>query len=235
MKRSSLPDIWGEVFATSTPMAPHSDTATPPAEEDAEGVAKAAERTALDASVSVPLVGLCGLAQSGKDTFAGYLGYRRIAFADALKELALAANPHFFYKLEKYRGVSMKASLQAIVEQRGWEYAKAQVPGVRQFLQDLGVGVRDILGPDTWVNAAFRDYDPAVPTVFTDVRFENEFAEIRRRGGVIVRVIRLGQESGDAHVSENGWQSIQPDWIVAAAEGDLDVLRGHAEWLRGRL
>jgi hypothetical protein len=50
------------------------------------------ERSATEVTHQ-PLVGLVGYARSGKDTFAAALGYRRLAFADPLKELALAVNP----------------------------------------------------------------------------------------------------------------------------------------------
>ena len=155
-----------------------------------------------------PLVGLVGYAQSGKDTFAQYLGYQRLAFADALKELALAAHP----------------ALRMSVPEKGWEWVKKDLPGGREFLQDLGVGVRDVLGADTWVRAAFAKYDPTLPTVFTDVRFPNEIEAIRGRGGVIVRIERVGHQPPNNHVSEFAWQSTEPDFVIRAESGDLKGL-----------
>lgn len=171
-----------------------------------------------------PLVGLVGYAQAGKDTFAGHLGYTRLAFADPLKQLALACSPTFdvTHDLTNWR-------LGAIVCDYGWEYAKAEVPGVREFLQNLGVGVRDILGSDTWVQAAFAKYDPTLPTVFTDVRFPNEVEAIRERGGKIVKVVREGHRPPNGHVSEQMVDWIDADYQVSAAEGDLG---GLAAWAR---
>lgn len=169
-----------------------------------------------------PLVGLVGYAQAGKDTFAAALGYRRLAFADSLKALALACDPVF------PDPASGHALVSGIIGRYGWEHCKAEVPGVREFLQNLGVGVRDILGGDTWVNAALAKYDPAQPTVFTDVRFPNEVAAIRDRGGVIVRVTRIGQAQPGGHVSEQLAATIDPDYEVAAAPGNLDSLTEQA-------
>lgn len=169
-----------------------------------------------------PLVGLVGYAQSGKDTLAGYLGYRRIAFADPLKELALACNPHL--------APDTLSSLRDWVEEEGWEATKAQAPGAREFLQNLGCGVRDVLGADTWVQAAFAKYDPTQPTVITDVRFPNEIAAIRARGGVIVRIDRPGTKPPNNHVSEFAWQSEAPDHFICN-DGGLEALEVWARHL----
>lgn len=207
-----------------------------PAEEDTGAASQGgAEARRQKTIVQAPLVGLCGLAQSGKDTFAGYLGYRRIAFADPLKELALACNPLVWTDDDW-----STHTLRWIVETYGWEAAKqmrcAYGKDVRQLLQDLGVGVRDILGPDTWVDAAFRTYDPAVATVITDCRFPNEFERIRSLGGVIVRIERHGQGSPDQHVSEQAWKAIEPDHWFTFADGAFADMQGQAErldaWLR---
>lgn len=179
--------------------------------------------------MSSPLVGLVGYAQSGKDTFAKYLGYQRIAFADTLKDLAIDSGPRFSYDTgEEY-------TLGEIVAQSGWEFAKAEVHGVREFLQDLGIAVREHIGPDTWVNAAFRRWDPSVPTVFTDVRFPNEIAAIRERGGIIIRIDRVGNEPVNSHVSEFAWQEAVPDEHFTFANGALRHMELVAISLAGRL
>ena len=78
---------------------------------------------------------------------------------------------------------------------------------VRGFLQKLGTeGLREGLHYNTWVNALFADYKPLPPPyyskslqdtqipypnwVITDMRFPNEFDEVKRRGGITVRIDR---------------------------------------------
>lgn len=149
------------------------------------------------------LIGLCGVAQSGKDTVAHILynlyNFNRVAFADALKELAYDSLP------------AIRMSVDAV----GWEETK-RIPAHRRYLQDLGVGVRDVLGPDTWVNTAFaKVVSTGKPVVFTDVRFPNEWDRIKTHvDAVIVKVVRPGIEPPNAHISETAISDRTPDYIL---------------------
>jgi hypothetical protein len=103
------------------------------------------------------LIGLAGYAGSGKDTAADVLealGWERRAFAGALKDLATRI---------------------------GWDGAKDE-PG-RRLLQELGVGCREVLGADVWVNALMATLEG--PSVIVDVRFPNEVDTIRDHGGIV--------------------------------------------------
>lgn len=182
---------------------------------------------------SEPLVGLVGYARSGKDTFAAGLGYRRLAFADKLKAVAVAANPRFVVPVWTHNDEApYHYDLSEIVEEFGWEYAKSEVPGVREFLQRLGTeAVRVHLGDNAWVEAAMGDYDPSQPTVFTDVRFPNEVEAIRGRGGIIVRLTREGLKPPNVHVSEQLVETIVPDFDFVAPWSGIPELRAQAEAL----
>lgn len=158
------------------------------------------------------LVGLMGLAGAGKDTAADVLtrehGYRRRAFADGVRELALAADPII--------GDDGNMCLSDLVGERGWDYAKRAYPDeVRGLLQRLGAGARRI-DPDIWVRRVVTlvDDQPDVPTVITDVRYPNEVAAIRDRGGVLVWVHRPG-------VTRLGHES---ERAVSAADADVVVV-----------
>lgn len=159
------------------------------------------------------ILGLVGYAQTGKDTAAQALskhGWQRIAFADKLKEIAYDINPDFGH-----------IDLQELVDDGGWDYAKSFSPialrgehPIREFLQRLGVAVRDHLGADTWVNAALDGLDQNGKYVITDVRFPNEARAIRARGGRIFRIQRPGVSAANGHASETLLESIYYDKVI---------------------
>lgn len=172
------------------------------------------------------LVGMVGYAQAGKDTFARFMGWRRMAFADKLKQVALECNPRFVSPM------GLSQPLATIVSLYGWEYAK-KVPGVREFLQNLGLAIRDHVNYSAWVDATMRDLDPNVNTVITDVRFPNEVKAVRDRGGFIVRIQREGHGPVNGHVSEQ--LQVDPDFDFLFDEGDFAHMEEVAVDLRHRL
>ncbi len=133
-----------------------------------------------DHSLPLPkLIGFNGYAQSGKDTLAHYLvsefGYRRVAFADALRAFITATNP----------------PIAELVNAIGWDVAKLD-PDVRQALKDIGAAARDYIHQNVWVFAALGDVASDNLIAVSDVRRPNEADTIKRRGGRLVRVERPG-------------------------------------------
>jgi hypothetical protein len=182
------------------------------------GVCCELRRGRTPATKSVDIIGLIGYAQSGKDTVAEMLdGYQRLAFADAMRELALAANPKFSFGSGLW-------TLQQLVDQFGWDYAKGQVPGVREFLQNLGVGVREVIGENSWVRIVTDQIEPGGRYVITDVRFPNEAEAILKAGGVLIRVIRPGTGPVNGHSSESLLDGY-PVAVTITNDGTLDDLR----------
>ncbi len=160
------------------------------------------------------ILGLTGYARSGKDTVGDYLvnvyAFRRLAFADALKDLARVI---------------------------GWDGVKDDLPRCtecgmlrgRELLQVLGTeGVRDILGEDAWlhvVRRAVRQHELAVGSlcdwVITDVRFPNEARFVDEMGGQVWRLQR--GEGANSHPSETEVDAIRPT-LVLDNTGSLDDL-----------
>lgn len=168
-----------------------------------------------------PLIGLSGRAGAGKDTLASHLapfGYVRVAFADPLREMALAIDP--LVALSPWdRAASMR--LSDYVTAAGWDAAKRH-PEVRRFLQRLGTeGVRHHLGDDTWVRLAeARIADLGdVPVVVTDVRYPNEVDLVRRLGGLWVHVNRPDAVTVPGHVSETSLDPSQADVVIHNTAG----------------
>lgn len=173
-------------------------------------------------------IGLTGFKGSGKDTAAQVLidrGYMRVAFADPLRQMALAIDPVISSSPHR---PDPNVRLSELVENMGWDRAK-QHPEVRRILMRLGTeAVRGVLGEDIWVDTADRLHGHVERVVFTDVRFDNEATYIRRNGGIVVRIERPGKD-GAAHASEQG---ISFQYVDAVVKNDGDVKQMHATLLQ---
>jgi len=174
------------------------------------------------------VVGLCGTAGSGKDTVAGFLvklhGWRRLAFADLLKQAVLELNP----TLGTEMFVGHPHRLADEVELNGWDAAK-QVRGVRDLLQRLGVAMRNV-DTNVWVRPVLEQAARETrPVVITDVRFDNEVEAVRALGGYVVRVSRPGTAPPNEHESEQ--LALRPATffdLTVDNDGDLDDLAREA-------
>ena len=101
---------------------------------------------------------------------------------------------------------------------------------VRELLQDLGTeAVRDVVHPNTWVNALLNDYEESQDWIITDVRFPNEVERIRELGGKII-FVDDGKTRIINHESE---RPLEPAYIDAAIKnyGTLQALQGQVEEL----
>lgn len=61
---------------------------------------------------------------------------------------------------------------------------------------------RNLIHPNIWVNALFSNYTSDKNWVITDVRFPNEAAVIKEKGGILIRVNRPCINTTDIHESE---------------------------------
>ena len=166
------------------------------------------------------IVGLTGYAQSGKDTVAKILvdnyGFKRVAFADKIRELLLEINPIM------YNG----SRLSVLVNEFGWEFAKSNLE-VRRLLQDFGVGARNILGSDIWIISALREMDDLNQNyVVTDVRFLNEASMIKNLNGQLWRIKKIEVEAVNDHISESEMADYKVDQIFTnnGTLEDLELL-----------
>jgi hypothetical protein len=208
------------------------------------------------------LIGLIGRKRTGKDTLAATLvdelGFARVAFADPLRELALAIDPLVGPAPLPGDGVPRYRRLSEVVAAIGWEAAKDCVPEVRSTaLQSLGQALRGV-DEGFWVEQAMETVDhlrcpvrpypsairaalleagfpleeprAALPVVVTDVRMPNEAEAIRAVGGVLVRVTRPGTASADEHVTETALDDYPEDFLIEN-DRDLEALRAEAHAL----
>ena len=162
-----------------------------------------------------PLIGLIGKKRSGKDTFASTLieelNYTKIAYADPLREAALALNPIVNTEPGYFGPVRYAAAL----EEFGYEGAKDKFPEFRAILQRLGTESIRALDDGFWLRIATARISATTgPVVVTDVRFPNEADRIHELGGRLVRIIRLSTEEADEHPSEKALDGYAADYDV---------------------
>jgi hypothetical protein len=160
-------------------------------------------RRSLEAHMrDIALIGRMG---SGKDTVAARLceehGYTRLAFADAVREMALAINPLIPFADRIESSGYNQVRLSVVVDVVGWDRAKRDLPEVRRLLQNCGVTVRSY-DPEFWIKV-LRTKWAAIdgPVVITDCRFRNEYHWVHALGADTVRVCRPGTFDSE-HVSE---------------------------------
>lgn len=152
------------------------------------------------------IIGLSGLARSGKDTAADILvehfGFKKIAFADNLKAgcAAMLGLP----LARMYEG-----DRESILPNWGFS--------IRHFLQVMGTEcVRVNFGPDFWIKSAMQTISREYGThctrfVVCDVRFDNEAEWVRGiDGGQVVHIDRLGIKRMN-HASEAGVEERHQD------------------------
>lgn len=148
------------------------------------------------------IIGLNGYARSGKDTVGDLLcerGFRRLAFADALRDALYALDP----TVEHVGGGCVK--LSTVIDSVGWEGAKIQTPEVRELLQRLGTEVgREQFGGHFWVDLAMKKINESSwdHWVLTDVRFPNEYNAVVDHDGYMLRIERPGFGPANTHLSE---------------------------------
>lgn len=168
------------------------------------------------------LIGLAGAAGSGKGSVAGFLvakGFGELAFADPL-----------YAAVSAITGISEAKLKDREIKERPIDWI-GRSP--REILQLLGTEFgRQLLGPNIWVDRAMRAVDryasAGVSAVLTDVRFDNEAAAIRDRGGHVWKVVRDTPSClvGEAarHASEGGIADELVD-LVIVNNGTLGDLR----------
>lgn len=166
-----------------------------------------------------PVVGLTGLAGSGKTTamnwvLRNHITASRVTFAGPLKmmtrELLRTALPkgwshgagdYIDDPLLKETPIPFLGGLTArhIMQTLGTEW------GRQTLHEDFWVGI-SASKVERLLGSTFKKSDKVpLKVIFDDVRFENEAAMIRAYGGVIIRIVRPGHENADvvnSHVSE---------------------------------
>ena len=153
------------------------------------------------------IIGICGYARSGKDTAAKGLiedGWRRVAFADGLKSDVMSA--------------LVESAKRANLPKTMWpQWRILEDPELKEkfrpLLVEYGRAMR-ALNPDYWIRRLAHCFvKGSGKFVITDVRYPNEAAWIRERGGIVIRVVRPGIAAANSE-EENSMAAFSADKLV---------------------
>lgn len=103
-----------------------------------------------------------------------------------------------------------------------WKVIDAPPPGfkmsVRQGLQFIGDGFRQI-NPDVWINYAFQNNSH--DSCYTDGRYINELARVKKEGGQNILLYRPSHVNNDANESEAQIKRLVDSFLDKSIEGDV--------------
>lgn len=172
-------------------------------------------------------IALTGKAGAGKDTAGGLLslllqkaGYTTtvMAFADPIRDMLSAIVPSEYMTdrtLKELPAPGTGISYRELAQTLGTEWGRARHPDL--WLRIAGGRIA------SFEASCVQQRAQCPVAIFTDARFPNELAWVRRRGGLAVRVERHGLEPVRAHASETAADDVPAD-IVVTNNGTLSEL-----------
>lgn len=178
-------------------------------------------------SERIIIIGMAGHAGAGKDVAARYLvsryGFVQAAYADPIRDMAALLFEQIGVPDAYLRHRAMK---ERPLPELGFS--------PRALMQVLGTEVGRSLSADLWVRhlelrLGLQPHGGPVHDriVISDVRFPNEVAWLRAKGGKVVRLTRpQAQGQARAHVSETALADMTPDYDVlndSATEWSLQM------------
>jgi hypothetical protein len=170
------------------------------------------------------LIGLHGLARTGKDTAANYLAaqYAFMAYAFAAP-LKTALQLMFNLTEEQLNGALKEVPLANIGK------------SPRELMQLLGTEWgRHLVHNDLWLLLARQHLDAALELnnqwlqgfVISDVRIENEATWIRNQGGTVLHLLRPDAAPVNPHITEAGVAIHDNDFVI---QNDADLQHLYAQ------
>lgn len=157
------------------------------------------------------LIGLYSSApQSGKSTIAEILkdqGYKTVSFAKPLKDMTVRFLMGFGYS---------KGDAERIITDKNYVVGEVDLR-IRDIVQRLGTEWgREQIHRDVWIRMweARQRLFPFV--VVDDMRFPNEYAMVKKHGGLMIRVQRdeAIQANTENHASEGALDTFEFDHLV---------------------
>lgn len=161
--------------------------------------------------------------------YSGQIFYKKIAFADPIKQMAKIAFPMLVD--DDLWGPS-KNRLKVLPDYKNPK--TGEMLSVRDILQFIGQWGRET-NPDCWVNAGLGMTDEYIRKnkevtkgkkicfIFTDVRFKNEKNAIEKMGGHVIRILNSNTEHTSTDISEIDLDDVPLTSFSAVVNNDKDL------------
>jgi hypothetical protein len=128
------------------------------------------------------IIGISGKIGSGKDTIAYHIqesfpehNFKRRAYA---------------YDVKKVASILTGVGMDVILSREGKQlYIESFDMTIGDMLQKIGDGIKLTVDPESWVKSLFNKEDKDANIIVTDVRHIVEADDIKKRGGILIRVI----------------------------------------------
>lgn len=165
------------------------------------------------------IIGLSGKIGSGKSTVSEVFkqnGFELDSFAKSLKDVT---NSIFGFDREKLEGFTSEDRIwretpdKKYSELLGNDFAPFS-PRDALILIGTTIG-RNIIHPNIWIQTVFNRYEQNKNKnlLITDVRFPNEYEEIKKRGGFVIRINRPNIIYKN-HISECALDDYEFDYVI---------------------
>jgi hypothetical protein len=173
------------------------------------------------------IIAISGKAGSGKSTVGEIFekrGFRIDSFATSVKDICSLL---FNFSRDKIEGIREEDRIwretpdKSISELLGKNFS----PRDAMILIGTEIG-RNIIHQDIWIKTLFDRYEKnKTNLLISDLRFPNEYEEIKKRNGIIIRINsnRLTNSIKSSHISECALDNHKFDYIINN-DGSLDEL-----------
>ncbi len=161
------------------------------------------------------IIALSGKINSGKSTVANIFKDNNFiidSFAKSVKDICCII---FGYDREKIEGSNK--------EDRMWRESIdiniSRLLGYNFTPRDAMIKVgtdfgRNMIHPNIWIESLFNRYNSQDNILITDLRFINEYQEIKKRGGIVIRINRFNNINHNNHISECELDDYKFDYII---------------------
>lgn len=152
------------------------------------------------------LIAITGNKGSGKDTFAKALinkhpKFKNVKIAKTLKEIT-----KLIYEIDdtELENPETKEKYRKVMQYLGTDVLQSEFFGGKKFQ----------------IEKCLRECKRDDAVVITDLRFLHEAEEIKKLGGIIIKIERESKMQLDTHISETELELIKPDFVFVN-DGDL--------------